>query len=336
MDDRFFTDKCQYFEYVRVGKGAVNDMRLKNNSRKRSFALVSAVAVFLLSILACLTTINTPVKADSERVFTPLNTGFTNNWWLRFNAYSYEDVDVWNSNYYDQVVSYQGNTYLCLQVPSDNPNITSLFLSMSTLSIPLSTLETYCVSADNLLEVTFFPGDIVNNANTGILLNRYVFDYKVKYDESVFDDDDYPSYLFYLDLSDAPISTEGYGYIVVRIKTIFYNALTTLEGRPLVIPTDLDTSYYKRYWYDYGYNDGHDAGSNSGYDTGYDVGYQRGQLEASRDYHIHDLLFAIFDTPFEVLSNLFSFTIFGTTTWSIIVSLTTLLIILWILKRILT
>lgn len=297
-----------------------------------------AVVALLFVLLVLVFSTNTRIKLyaeTNERQFIQLNSGYTIQNWLSINWYLFEDNEV--TNFYDVIQNYGNYAYLSIQIPSDNPDITSLFLFFNTLYI--NNIGDYAYSNNGgtyLFEVAFYNGSLPNN-NT---INNYYFPYKVTYRQQDFLTNDYPSYLYYLDLTDTPISTEGEAYLIIRMNYYLFATLIDYNAFPILIPTDLDTAYYTRYWYDNGYSNGYDDGRESVYDDAYEQGYIQGfydgKLVAPVDYGIHDLLFAIFDTPFEVMQNLFSMTLFTIPVWTIITSLTLLMVVLWIIKRFLT
>ena len=106
-----------------------------------------------------------------------------------------------------------------------------------------------------------------------------------------------------------------------------------------------DPNYYGLYnssQYDANYNTGYEVGYTDGrnsfnavaiYNNAYNEGYNSGLSASSQDYGISDLLFSIFNVPVAVLSNLFSFSIFNTTVWTVIVSLLIITIVIYIIKR---
>lgn len=307
---------------------------MENKKEKISKVLfIIGVSLPLITLLlAFLFSSKSPVKVYAEsndRYFTRLNSGYTNNYWLWLQNYQYQDFEATYS--YDYITSYNGYGYYLLQVPSDNPDIKSLFFLFNSVNtLPMSN---YTFNGGNLFEIGFLP----TSYTTAILNNMYL-PYKITLNSNEWLQ--FESYFFYLDLTDIPISTEGYGYLVVKCKSNLYSQLNSYYAYPNLIPTDLSTFDTSQYWYDFGYQDGYDNGRESAYDDyyqdGYYHGYNDGIRESSQSYGITDLLFSIFDTPFQVMYNLFSFTIFGTTAWTIIISLTTLLLVLWLVKRLLT
>lgn len=303
--------------------------KIKQNKNTVKIAIAIAMLIFTI-VLVVLSKSFTHIKAESnDRYFTRLNSGYTNNYWLWLQSYQYQDFEATFS--YDYMTSYNGYGYYLLQVPSDNPDIKSLFFLFNSVNtLPLSN---YTFNGDNLFEIGFLP-----TSYTTTILNNMYLPYKITLNSNEWVQ--FESYLFYLDLTDIPISTEGYGYLVVKCKSNLYSQLNSYYAYPNLIPTDLSTFDTAQYWYDFGYQDGFDNGRESAYDDYYQDGYYDGYIngirESSQSYGITDLLFSIFDTPFQVMYNLFSFTIFGTTAWTIIISLTTLLLVLWLVKRLLT
>lgn len=92
--------------------------------------------------------------------------------------------------------------------------------------------------------------------------------------------------------------------------------------------------------YDEGYNQGSIDGSASGYDSGYRVGYQdgdvfgynRGWNEGSSGQGFTNLISAVIDVPVQTFFGLLSFDLLGVNIASVILSIGTLALAIWILK----
>lgn len=143
--------------------------------------------------------------------------------------------------------------------------------------------------------------------------------------------------------SESPIFDSSYGtgawlsQYLPYIKV--YNNANVTETYQAGFNDGVDSINTQQY-YDNGYNTGYNVGRNSVdinavQTQAYSDGYNAGLLSSSHDYGIKDLLYSIFDVPINVLSNLFSFTIFGSNVWAIIVSLLTILVVIWIVSKVL-
>lgn len=84
--------------------------------------------------------------------------------------------------------------------------------------------------------------------------------------------------------------------------------------------------------YDHGYTDGYNNGQNTGYNQGYTAGFNAGSSSNSR---LLNLFSSIADTPVLMIRSMFSFELFGISMYTAVLSLITLLFILFIVKRLL-
>lgn len=80
-----------------------------------------------------------------------------------------------------------------------------------------------------------------------------------------------------------------------------------------------------------GYNNGYDEGYGVGEGIGYQNGYNDGLLTADND--LTALFGGIADTPYRILFSLLSFDVFGISFYSILMSLLTILIIFWLIRK---
>ena len=118
-------------------------------------------------------------------------------------------------------------------------------------------------------------------------------------------------------------------------ESLLQSPRTYMDGYNAGVDSVDTTSYYNN-GYDVGYQAGVDSVNITAIATNsYNAGYNAGLLNSSHDYGIRDLLYSIFDVPINVLSNLFSFTIFGANVWAVIVSLLAISVLLWILSKVL-
>lgn len=86
------------------------------------------------------------------------------------------------------------------------------------------------------------------------------------------------------------------------------------------------------YDYDHGYTDGYNNGQNNGYNQGYTAGFNAGSSSNTR---LLNLFSSIADTPVLMIRSMFSFELFGISMYTAVLSLITLLFILFIVKRLL-
>lgn len=84
------------------------------------------------------------------------------------------------------------------------------------------------------------------------------------------------------------------------------------------------------------YDVGYDVGVQDGYSQGYSNGYYQGELYGrSQGSNFYTLLSAIADTPVITLRSLFNVNFFGVNIFLVVTSLFTLLIVIWIIKKVL-
>lgn len=91
--------------------------------------------------------------------------------------------------------------------------------------------------------------------------------------------------------------------------------------------------------YEEGYGFGFTDGNDEGYELGKDVGYENGYADAKKIYddqkswmNFKNLIFAIFDAPFYVISYALDFDIFGINIAGTLIALISTALIVWILK----
>lgn len=83
-----------------------------------------------------------------------------------------------------------------------------------------------------------------------------------------------------------------------------------------------------------GKTDGYVQGNVAGQETGYDRGYADGVAQVSGGYNFMNLFGAIADTPIMMLHGMFNFDIFGVNVLTLILSLLTSLMLLFVVKKI--
>lgn len=320
--------------------------KMKNN---KIFVLKLVFALLLLfSVVPLSLAFNKNVKADyiDPVEITPYNVGFDKmNYWWTNNLYktSYEN--------YGGFVNYgtgNGTGYIVFYLGSDNPDINTIFINanMWYADFTLDNFEsTYLLSGLYILECGFTTSIPIYNDKPSINTNldMVYLPYKLTYSRSGIISTT-TQFTGFIDVSDLDIYAEGKTCFVIRIKQDLYQTWSPglTSTRNAVMPhamfTDIELNsgdYFDGYTNgtNDGYNQGLTKGNEVGYANGYSDGYNQGLLESSADYGISDLLFTIYDTPFSVLYNLFSFTIFGVSFWTIISSLIAILVVLWVVKR---
>lgn len=98
--------------------------------------------------------------------------------------------------------------------------------------------------------------------------------------------------------------------------------------------------------YDSGYSEGESVGYDSGYDEGYDSGYAEGEsfgytngfnngVANANDYSFTSLFASIADTPILMLRSLFNFDFFGINLLTVVLSLFTALIVVYLIRKLL-
>lgn len=86
--------------------------------------------------------------------------------------------------------------------------------------------------------------------------------------------------------------------------------------------------------FEVGYDTGYDAGINEGYERGYDVGYNAGyNAGLTGNSTFAGMLFTIADVPIYYLKSLFNFKLFGMPVYTAILSLITLMVITFVVKK---
>ena len=90
------------------------------------------------------------------------------------------------------------------------------------------------------------------------------------------------------------------------------------------------------YGYDDGYEVGYDTGNSDGYADGKTDGIEIGKTEAmnSKDT-MSGLIYSIIDAPFNVLASAFDFEVFGINIASFLITIVSLLIVAFVLKKLL-
>lgn len=105
--------------------------------------------------------------------------------------------------------------------------------------------------------------------------------------------------------------------------------------------------YYSNQNYDYynqgksdgisiGYDNGYKVGKQEGYDNGYSVGYNKGVSSASNDESINfnETLLAIMGYPITFFQTVFNFEIFGVNLFGVISAIISLMLALWLLRKV--
>lgn len=103
--------------------------------------------------------------------------------------------------------------------------------------------------------------------------------------------------------------------------------------------------------YNIGYNDGYSSGYSSGYDSGTGAGYNTGYAEGNKQgystgyndgyeigfgqtNYLRTTVFAIADTPIRVFKQIFDFNILGINIAGIVLSIMSLFVIIWLVKKV--
>ena len=98
-------------------------------------------------------------------------------------------------------------------------------------------------------------------------------------------------------------------------------------------------SFLKKYQngYDEGYDLGYDNAKDDYYDTRYTEGYNQGvydESQLSNKYTFANLFGALADTPIMILRSLLGFEVFGTNAMTILMSMVTACIALFVIRKI--
>lgn len=95
----------------------------------------------------------------------------------------------------------------------------------------------------------------------------------------------------------------------------------------------LANTYEQGYTYGYsnGYNEGYAQGESSSYGNGYSTGYQKGIREANQN-SLYNMILAIVDTPIHIFKGIFDFNVLGINLTNFVLSLISILIVVWLLK----
>lgn len=95
----------------------------------------------------------------------------------------------------------------------------------------------------------------------------------------------------------------------------------------------LANTYEQGYTYGYsnGYNQGYAEGESSSYGNGYSTGYQKGIREANQN-SLYNMILAIVDTPIHIFKGIFDFNVLGINLTNFVLSLISILIVVWLLK----
>ena len=124
------------------------------------------------------------------------------------------------------------------------------------------------------------------------------------------------------------------------------------NGQSSVINRPQDYDLYTQSEYDANYNLGYNVGIDTGYANGYDKGYFDGDIDGYNNgvsdgytdgYNasmngkssFKDLMFAIVDAPFNVLSNAFDFEIFGINLSYFLIAIVSLLLVAFVIRKLL-
>lgn len=92
------------------------------------------------------------------------------------------------------------------------------------------------------------------------------------------------------------------------------------------------TDYYN-YGYDVGYGYGFNAGEDFGYNNGYNTGYIEG-LSTADQGTLTDLILVVMDTPLRTFKQIWDFNILGVNIASAVLSLITLAVCIYVLKKV--
>lgn len=135
----------------------------------------------------------------------------------------------------------------------------------------------------------------------------------------------YSTYL-QLDVNNAfVIPTINNGLNFVDAFYINVDIVFTLADSTGGYQTGYDTGYT------IGYNDGNGAGYSTGYNNGYNTGFENGSRSGT---NFASLLFTIADVPIYYLKSLFNIELFGVKMYTAVMSLLTIMVITFIVKRI--
>lgn len=208
--------------------------------------------------------------------------------------------------------------------------------------------------------VYFDPQDYIDNPSEMPMLTfRYHWDFVAYYGLTIYGENLHPDYgsfeikwlesygnyyfHLWLDLTYITnIQTSGVIHSVTDLSTIFSYSLIS---RAKTYSDGYNDGEEKGYsdGYDFGHYDGYgvgyDDGALAGWESGKDYGFKYGYDEARKVYDtsnawadMKNLIFAIFDAPFYVISYSLDFDLFGINIASTLIALISTALIVWILK----
>lgn len=153
----------------------------------------------------------------------------------------------------------------------------------------------------------------------------------------------YDQYIF--DTNSSVITSHYFAYLNNRLSSTFYNLYVSSYFsvmQPTIDSDDVDSWY--NLGYNKGYNTGYNVGSDDGYEEGvasaqsasYDRGYQDGYTIGSKgDTHnsLSGLFLTAFQSPFHLFQQMFDVEFLGMNLGSFIISLFSVLLVAFIIKR---
>lgn len=114
-----------------------------------------------------------------------------------------------------------------------------------------------------------------------------------------------------------------------RIELYCDIVLNTAPNQEIILANTYEQGYL--YGYSNGYNQGYAEGESSSYGSGYATGYQKGIREANQN-SLYNMILAIVDTPIHIFKGIFDFNVLGINLTNFVLSLISILIVVWLLK----
>ena len=125
----------------------------------------------------------------------------------------------------------------------------------------------------------------------------------------------------------------SFNYVVLKANDIDYITNTLSINDYYVFSSDTE---YNQQIYNSGYYDGYNVGQANANDSLFDDGYKQGLSDgATSTGAFGSFLVNIVDVPFKVFNNILNFDIFGFNIAGIVMSMLTLLVIIWLIKKLL-
>lgn len=296
---------------------------------------------------------------------------FYNSSYQLFNQYIEDYVDY--SYYNNNTLQYSYMVYP-YSLSSDTYDVYTIFTDFVYL-FSIEDIHDILIDGHFFELQLFYLDNIPFTNSTDTLnffksIDNMGFDYYLNYDNNTYSGlipgDTIHSYITF----DNYINSESNLFIIMRISNVYYDYLLdsdlflrsgtyytylgtnngfnpfTAWYNPMIKLSNLQVG---NQGYTTGFNDGVNSvdtdiyyqqgvdSVNTGaiYANAYNAGYNAGLTESSHDYGISNLLFSIFDIPITIMSSLFSFTIFGTEVWGLLISLMFVAFILLVTAKIL-